>query len=156
MEGEEEQEEHFFLVLVLVLAGFWDSSYWCSLLAVMGRQRDSCWILISYSASAIIALNAFPIQDFLEGVSEFQIMNIIMISGDSQAPQQTKNRSSGSSGGIIFLMIWAKCLNLESDSWTHDFHMVNNLGVLNCFVNQGKKPEFRKQSGFYKHYMVNN
>ena len=62
-------------------------------------------------------------------------MNIILISGDSQAHQQTKNRSSRNSVRIIFLMIWAKCLNLESESWIHDFHMVNNLGVLNCSVN---------------------
>ena len=60
-------------------------------------------------------------------MSEFQIMNIIMISGDSQAHQQTKNRRSRSSG--------RECLNLESESWINDFHMMNNLGVLNCTVN---------------------
>ena len=66
-----------------------------NLLSVMGCHTDSSWIPIFYSTFAKIALNAFPIQDFLEQfarVSEFQIMNIIMISGDSQAPRQTKNR----------------------------------------------------------------
>ena len=79
MEGEEEQEEHFFLVLVwdlsfesffLILVLDLGRNFWIppasNLLSVMGCHIDSCWILIFYSAFAKIALNAFPIQHVLE------------------------------------------------------------------------------------------